>query len=89
MRAEDFGAAIQGFAKDGLFFKKLARHAGMLRALAGQHEYDRRIFGSCFADDRAAGFFQCLNGFLRAAGDDDAAMRELAAAGLEREGDVG
>ncbi|EEF23225.1 conserved hypothetical protein, partial [Ricinus communis] len=87
VRSQRFGALVDPFAINRLGAIERFTHARILRALPGEHEDDGRrgLRGLCF--DGA--LLQLRQGLIGALGDHHGAMREGAAARLQRRCHVG
>ena len=82
---------VHPFGKDRFGLVEIARHPGILRAAAGEHEDDLRVGSQSLVGKDAAGIggLQQARGLFVGFGDDNAPLVEGAAAFLQREGHIG
>ena len=86
MTRERLAALIERVTEDGFVFVKAAAHAGVLGALAGEHEaWARRLVTHLHGTPRR---FQAFDQFRTTSRRDGAAESELPAPLIEGEGDV-
>ena len=88
---KNFSATVDGGAKDRLSPVKFCAHARILRALAGKHEHDGRLIGNLLMRENSlcvtrVETSRALGGILN---NNNTAVIEFAAAGLQCEGGVG
>ncbi len=91
LRLEDCAAQIHLLAENNFVFVNFARHVGLLRALAGKHEHDGRVFmlGNTGENPFRVARFKSVHGVVCVAANQHPPMREVVSSDLKRVRDIG